>query len=200
MSALTGPDAPHSFRICRRKQVGIDFVGTSADECAAEIAACHRADHRGFQPNSEDVVMVVKARMASREVAQIILMVPAADLVRYHRFASQPEGIHPRRPASDTDRKKVYDHALAAFQAGAIGEKARNYLTLWSRGAMRRQPRPSQYRFLSHRVQSWDWPDMRDLPAPCQNPRPVVVEAVSDRRHLPVLADEDADAGPLVIS
>ena len=41
-----------------------------------------------------------------------------------------------------------------------------------------------------------------DLPAPCQNPRPVVVEAVSGRRHLPVLAepDEDADAGPLIIS
>ena len=176
----------------------------ASEERAAELAACHRADHRGFQPNGEDVVMVVKARMASREVAQIILMVPAADLGRYHRLASQPQGIHPRRPASDADRKKVYEHALAAFQAGAIREKACDYLTQWSRGVQRRQPRPSQYHFLSHRVQSWSRPDMGtlDLPAPCQNPRPVVVEAVSSCRHIPILAerDEDADAGPLIIS
>ena len=206
MSALTGPDAPHSFRICRRRQVGIDFAQTSPDECAAEIAACHRADHRGFQPNGEDVVMVVKARMASQEVAQIILMVPFADLSRYHRLASQPQGTHSRRPASDADRKKVNDHALAAYQAGAIRKKACDYLTQWSRGALRRQPRPSQYRFLSHRVQSWIGPNMRtlDLPAPSQNARPVIVEAVGSRgsrRQLPVLADgdEDADVGPLII-
>ena len=207
MSALTGPDAPHSFRICRREQVGVDFAATSqeraSEECAAELAACHRADHRGYQPNSEDVVMVVKARMASREVAQIILMVPAADLGRYHRLASQPQGIHPRRPASDADRKKVLYAAMAAFQAGAIRQKAHDYLTQWSRGVLRRQPRPSHYRFVSHRVQSWSGPDLRalDLPAPCPNPRPVVVEAVSGRRHLPLVAerDEDADAGPLTI-
>ena len=99
MSALTGPDAPHSFRICRRKQVGADVAATSqeraSEECAAELAACHRADHRGYQSNSEDVVMVVKARMASREVAQIILVVPAADLGRYHGLASQPHGGPP---------------------------------------------------------------------------------------------------------
>ena len=129
MSAQTGPEAPHDFRICRRKHVGEDCAtpesARAREERAAELAACHRADHRGYQPTGEDVVMVVKARMASREVAQIILMVPAADLGRYHRLASQPQGIHPRRPASDADRKKVYDRAVAAFQAGAIREKAR---------------------------------------------------------------------------
>ena len=208
MSALAGPDAPHSFRICRRKQVGADVAATSqeraSEECAAELAACHRADHRGYQPNSEDVVMVVKARMASREVAQIILMVPAAHLGRYQSLASQPQGIHPRRPASDADRKKVYDHAQSAFQAGAIREKARDYLSQWSRGALRHQPRPSQYHFLSHRVQSCSGPGMGalDLPAPCENSRPVVVEAVRGRRRLPLIAepDEDVDAGPPIIS
>ena len=99
--------------------------------------------------------------------------------------------------------KKVNDHALAAYQAGAIRKKACDYLTLWSTGALRRQPRPLQYSFLSHRVQSWISPNMRtlDLPAPSQNARPVIVEAVSSRRQLPVLADgdEDADVGPLTI-
>ena len=208
MSALTGPYAPHSFRICRRKHVGQDCATPSdaraSEERAAELAACHRADHRGFQPNGEDVVMVVKARMASREVAQVILMVPAADLHRHRRSPPQPQGNHPRRPASDTDRKKVCERALAAFQAGAIGEKARDYLIQWSRGTQRRQARPSQYHFLSHRVQSWGMPNVGELhlPAPNQRFRPVVVQAVGGHGPLPLDAepDDDADPGPLVIS
>jgi len=70
----------------------------------AEAAACHRAEHRGYQPNGDDVVMVVTDRMASLEVSQIILMVPAADLGRSHGLPLQPQGTHPRRPASDHDR------------------------------------------------------------------------------------------------
>jgi len=99
MSALTGPEAPHYFRICRRKHLG---TLTVCGDGTAEAATCHRAEHRGYQPHGNDVVMVVKDRMASLDVSQIILMVPAADLGRLHGLPLQPQGTHLRRPAADS--------------------------------------------------------------------------------------------------
>ena len=81
MSALTGPAAPHYFRNCHRRQLG---TMSAHGDAAAEAAASHRADHRGYQPAGDDVVLVVKDRMASVEVSQVILMLPAADLGRIH--------------------------------------------------------------------------------------------------------------------
>ena len=81
MSALTGPEAPHYFRTCRRRHLGT--MSTHGD-AAAEAAASQQADHRGYQPHGDDVVLVVKDRMASVAVPQIILMLPAADLGRIH--------------------------------------------------------------------------------------------------------------------
>ena len=75
-------------------------------DAAAEAAASHRADHRGYQPAGDDVVLVVKDRMASVEVSQIILMLPAADLGRIHGLPLQPHGTHQRRAASEADRLK----------------------------------------------------------------------------------------------
>ena len=104
---------------------------------AAEAGASHRAYHRGYQPAGDDVVLVVKDRMASVEVSQIILMLPAADLGRIHGLPLQPHGAHQRRAASDADRQNMLNAAHAAWQAGAIQEKARDYLMDWSRGTRR---------------------------------------------------------------
>ena len=79
MSALTGPEAPHYFRNCRRKHLG---TMSAHGDAAAEAGASHRADHRGYQPSGDDVVLVVKDRMASTEVSQIIPMLPSAALGR----------------------------------------------------------------------------------------------------------------------
>ena len=136
MSALTGPEAPHYFRICRRKHLG---TLTACGDGATEAATCHRAEQRGYQPNGNNVVIVVKDHMASLEVSQIILMVPAADLGRLHGLPLQPQGTRLRRPTSDRDNKSVHDAALMVHHAGAINKKA------WgSRGL----PRPSYYNFL----------------------------------------------------
>ena len=201
MSALTGPEAPHYFRICRRKHVGAD---SAHGDGAAEAAASHRAEHRGYQPNGDDVVMIVKDRMASLDVSQIILMLPAADLGRICGLPLQPCGRHPRRPASEADRKKVFDAARAAHSAGAIRDSACDYLTQWSRGIRRRQPRPANYHFLTHRVHSGSEPNegAYSQPAPQYEPRPVIVAALGGNQDLPVEAepDSDHDGGPLVIS
>ena len=115
MSALTGPDAPHYFRICRRKHVGTD---SAHGDRLAEAEACYRADHRGYQPSGDDVVMIVKDRMASLQVSQIILMLPAADLGRIYGSPLQPWGTHARRPASETDRKKRVRRCSSCLPGG----------------------------------------------------------------------------------
>ena len=63
------------------------ILSGSAARKHVETDSPHRifiADNRGYQRHGDDVVMVVKDRMASVEVSQIILMLPAADLGRIH--------------------------------------------------------------------------------------------------------------------
>ena len=162
-----------------------------------------RQGHRGLQPNGDDVVMIVKDRMASAEISQIILMTPAADLPRLRGLPLQPPGIHDRRPATDTDRKKIRDAALAAREAGAISTKACDYLTQWARGTRRRLPRPARYSFLEHRVGTKGDPQPINLGSPMPNViQPVRVAALDDHATLPLgdEGDDDADPGPLVIA
>ena len=201
MSNLTGPEAPHYFRICLRSQLG--FGGPHGDG-QSEISACHIAEDRGYQPRPDDVVMVVKDRMASPKVSQIVLMFPEAARPALGLVDMQPTGSHARRPASESDRKKVFDAATAAWQAGAISPKACDYLTQWATGTRRRLPRPQQYRFLMRRP--CQLPSASLMPTHCTRPqsapRPVLVASVGTREALPLEGgmEEEKDEGPLTIS
>ena len=202
MSNLCGPEAPHYFRICLRSQLG--FGGPEGDG-QLEISACHRAEDRGYQPRPDDVMMVVKDRMASPKVSQIVLMFPEAARPALGLVDMQPTGSHARRPASESDRKKVVDAAQAARQAGAISPKARDYLTQWATGTRRRLPRPQQYRFLMHRPSPL--PAASLMPNHCTRPqgapRPVLVASVGTHEPLPLELEDEVDAdeaGPLTIS
>ena len=97
--------------------------------------------------------MLVKDRMASQEVSQIVLMVPEAERPNLRSWPLQPTGTHQRRPASDTDRTRVRDAALSALAAGASSPKACDYLAHWAQATRRRKPRPARYEFRMHRVQ-----------------------------------------------
>ena len=98
----------------------------------------------------------------------------------------------------------VFDAACAAWQAGAIQEKARDYLMQWSRGTRRRQPRPSHYHFLMHQVDGRSQPNaVAPIPPALPNyARPVVVAAIGSHRALPVgpELDDDHEPGQLVIA
>ena len=59
MSALTGPAAPHDFRTCRRRHLG---TMSAHGDAAAEAAASHRADHRGYQPAGDDPPSEISVR------------------------------------------------------------------------------------------------------------------------------------------
>ncbi len=203
MSNLTGPEAPHYFRVCLRKHIG---TGGPYGDATAETSACASADHRGHEPKGEDVVMLVKDHMASLEVSQIVLMVPEAERPNLRSMPLQPIGTHDRRPASDKDRKKVRDAALNAMAAGAISAKACDYLVQWARGTRPRHPRPVRYEFLSHRIQPR--PVHSLLPNPNgpsglrRTPRPVLVQSMGNRGPLPLDAEpeDDGDPGPMAIS
>ena len=161
------------------------------------------AARRGYQPNGDDVVMVVKDRMASLEVSQIILMVPAADLGHLHGLTLQPQGTHLRRQASYHDRMRVHDAALMVHHVGAISRKACDYLSHWAQGIRRRLPRPTYYHFLAHRVQGASTPNPVPLNLEEQgHARPVVVAAVGGHHDLPMDTepDDDCEPGPLVIA
>ena len=97
MSNLTGPEAPRYFRVCLRGQLG--YPGPHGD-LAPEIHACNMVEHRGYLPTAEDVVMLVKDRMASTKVSQIVLMVPKAARPTLWSIDVQPIGSHARRPGN----------------------------------------------------------------------------------------------------
>ena len=199
MSCLTGPEAPHYFRICKRKLVGQG--GPHADG-PAELRACYLADHRGYQPNGEDVVIIVKDRMSSLEVSQIILAVPAADLPRLRGLPLQPEGTHDRRVATDKDRQEVRNKALSARDAGAISQRACDYLVHWAQGTRRREPRPIQYTFLEHCTGGAPAPKVSSLNLPHESRafRPVMVAGIGGA-PLPAEQelDDDREHGPMRI-
>ena len=198
MSNLTGPEAPHYFRVTRRRCLGADSPCGSSTEEVSRVDE----DLRGYNRSSEDVVMVVKALMASVEVSQVILMVPAARLPRLHALPTQPSGTHQRRLASDDDRKRVHDMALNVHASGVISRKACDYLTQWARGTRRRLPRPAAYNFLNHRVDSSSNGDRAAnpyVPEDSGPQRPVHVAAIGHGAPLPPGRDSD-DEGQLAIS
>ena len=146
--------------------------------------------------------MIVKDRMVSSEVSQIILMVPAADLPRLHRLERQPVGNHARRAAAEADRRKVSDAALAAFNAKAISQKSCDYLMRWAQGTRRRLPRPTTYKFLEHRTGAAAGPQRRRAAGPAPRApvlRPVIVAPIAGHDHDPIGDVEDDDSEPLLI-
>ena len=86
-------------------------MGSPARDTIAEQRAEHLAGHRGLQPNGDDVVMVVKDRMAIAGIPQLILMPHDDDLPVVLGLPLQSPGVHGRRPASDTDRTTIRDTA-----------------------------------------------------------------------------------------
>lgn len=113
--------------------------------------------------NEGDILLIVKDRMASRQILQVSCLVGGADLATLYALPEQPSGVHERRPASMSDRRKVRDSAMAAHAAGVISVRARDYLVQWAEGTRRRLPRPARYHFLSWRAGRGPHPSMSTL-------------------------------------
>jgi hypothetical protein len=138
LSRLTGPDAPHWFHVCRLKDMGeTDVPLTSVPGMPP--------------PLPDDVVMVVKERMASVSAHQVLRLLPAnacQNLVRV-----QPRGLHSRRAGGEEVKAKVARVAKDLLAKGVIQPAAHDYLVGWAEGTGERHARPLTYSFLEVRPQ-----------------------------------------------
>lgn len=147
LSSLTGPEAPHYFRFCRRCDLGLldshGHLGRDERECPVERSW-------EAEPHGEDVIMVVKARASSLKISQVVEVLAHSNAHRLSRIP-QPRGTAVRRVIGRSTRDKVAKAAESAFAASVISNAARDYLCQWIQGTRVRQPRPQIYTFLLHR-------------------------------------------------
>ena len=187
-SKVTGPEAPHWFRFCALRDLG----SQGSEEKAVPLRSLPGLP----LPDMDDVVMVVKERMASPDVLQVLRVFSAADRGRLTRM--QPAGLHPRRPDSGDAKVKVARVARELHQAGAIRDAAADYLIGWAEGTRRREPRPESYAFLKHRWQQAALVQPGHPRLPPRPPRLVEVRGMGGRL-LPMGVDQDdAEPGPLI--
>ena len=194
---ITGPDAPHYLRVCLRSDLGNAMPvphaskAESAQEPSGAVGDC--------PPQADDVVLVVKPRMHSLRVSQVIRVFPAT--LRHRIFRRpEPEGLHPRREGGEKVKEKVARTARALCDEGVIDTAARDYLAQWAEGSRPRIPRPSSYPFLQHRWQRED--ELRGQSARAgasSAARPVHVAILGlSGQALPHAPEEEADNGVLV--
>ena len=160
-SNLTGPDAPHYFRVGLRSDVGIRGVPVPHD-IAKEKEVAHatpNADWPALLP--EDVVLTVKQRMSSLQVAQVIDLVPVG-VRRRLMHSPQPFGVHARRAGNGEIMGKCADIAQQLLAERVINHTAAQYLMNWGRGVHSKEPRPRDYPFLRHRWEPDDLGLVRD--------------------------------------
>jgi hypothetical protein len=155
-SQLTGPRAPHSFRVCTRLDLGNCTGGHGELEVRAEPLV------NGPPERGGDVVVVVKHYMHSKRVSQVFTAWPESSCAALCR---QPAGTHKRRPVGDADRKKLMKKAEELYRVRQIEAKARDYLVEWASGTRRRLPRPTRYEFLNHNISARDH-RVSERPAP----------------------------------
>ena len=199
MTALTGPEAPHSFSLVKRKNLGFVAVGDGKAEWTTIVQA--RLPVKGESnpaPDLEDVVMVVKDWMASA-VAQIVVVIPASEIPYLRGLPEQPQGLWPRRPMSDKDREEVRRKACNVQAVNGISQKACDYLTGWVTGIRERQRRPEQYAFLTRPRYVPAMPRASEAAGAARREfRPVRIAAIGNR-FLEEAAPVEEDSNPLEI-
>ena len=100
---LTGPDAPHYFRVGLR----CDLATAMPIPHSAKAESIQELDQGcGIPPHPDDVVLVVKARMHALSVSQVVRVFPAA--LRHRLFRRpEPEGLHPRREGGEDIKERM---------------------------------------------------------------------------------------------
>ena len=149
LSGLTGPEAGHWFRICRLKDVG----AAASDELHVPVTSA-----LGLPPaKGDDVVMVVRGRMASPSVQQVVRLIPADRCSALSMVQPDPLRMHPRRSGnreSQVTKDKVVCAAETLHLKGAIRPAARDYLVGWAMGTKTKAPRPTTYSYLNNVVRA----------------------------------------------
>ena len=136
---LTGPKAPRYFRVAHRYDLGL-LSAHGHDAVEETRVPCGEVGDA--PPAGEDIVVVVKQRMSSMAVSEVLRVLPAG--LRDRLRDTHPAGSHPRKALSADLRNKVRQRATAAYNAGAISLTARDYLVGWASGTIPKEPRPAR--------------------------------------------------------
>ena len=138
-SRLTGPAAPHGFRIVARCQLG--------DVRDATLTSCQDAP----PPHPDDLVLAVHKFMSDKEPYQVCLLVPGRQIEQLKmKMSLQPCGNHARKHMKSEDREEISRKAKNCFEKDGISQEAFDFLVGWAQGTNRRDARPDEYS-LSHR-------------------------------------------------
>ena len=108
-TAITGPSAPHHFRICRRCHL------SSTDLANAKLTYCSQLREADSQ---DDLMLALYQFMSDPQPYQVVkLFSPSECRQLRSSFSIQPgPGDFPRRPISQTDRENVFRKAKAAYE------------------------------------------------------------------------------------
>ena len=137
-NAITGPVAPHHFRICRRFHLSMN------DLANAKLTYCSNLR----EPDSQDdLVLALYQYMSDPMPYQVVKLFSPSQCKRLKMdFFVQPgPGNFPRRKIKQADREKVVKQAKVAYDRQAMSQEAYKFLTMWATGTMRRHPRPTFY-------------------------------------------------------
>ena len=174
---LTGPKAPHGFRILWRKAL-----------TAAENTMSHKSLNALKSNDPNDLMLAVHQHMSDARPYQVVMLMPVAQVQRVtHSLTIQPSGQRSRKSISWEDRKQVRAKAITGCEKGAISEVARDFLVGWIEGTLRREPRPAEYSCLKHRFDAMSTVgDMPRNPHHHACPRPITVMHTANGEDLEV--------------
>ena len=104
----------------------------------------------------DNVIVVVRARMANPEPQQLLRLIPVATCTAM--VATQLSGHHTRRTGGDAVKAKVDRVAQASFEKNLISTIVRDHLVGWDRGTRDRAKQLARHSFLDHRPGAVDLP------------------------------------------
>lgn len=141
-ASLTGPQAPHHFRIGRR------LTWSTQDFASAKVTSSSTFAEVDSQ---NDLMLALYQYMSDRHPYQIVKLFSPTECKRLKASMSVQPGpqVFPRKAIKQADREKVHKQATIAYEKNAIGKEAFDFLTSWSKSTMRRWPRPVEYSYLT---------------------------------------------------
>lgn len=186
-----GGNAPHVFTFFLRSD--LDMV------CGSGRRPEFQEFPSNVAKNRDDVCMLVRHSMSSKDISQLIALVPAA--MRLRTRTLQPMGSMPKKTKDPELVKLIFSQCAMASRQKLISPRAQAYLEGWASDTLKTEPRPERYLYLEHR---WDnrRPDAvrEHIPYDGLSFRPNVIKikyAKDTTRHAAV--DPAADGDPDVL-
>lgn len=142
--------APHYFRIARREDVGSFAIDGQGHHHQEERFVEVTDFPEGAPRSPDDIMLVVKHRLADTRPTQVIAVCPAWRRATVLERGLDPVGVAARRPISAELAENIRKYAPALQQQGFISDDAAAYLVGWVNGTLPRLSRPRRFSWMSY--------------------------------------------------